>query len=324
MKNLHINLPIIEVVTQMPSYSKFLKDILTNKRKLNDELITLPHQVSALVQHKMPKKQKDPGSFTLPVKIGNMEARGALADLGAKLDRLGRVMMSPQDPMVEALTCKEEYHSQEAKEFVMAIEEAKKEEEDDLRDDELRDVIGYSIEDIKGISPSLCMHRIHLKDDQSTSIEPQRRLNPNLQEVIKKEILKLREASIIYAISDSKWVSPVHVVTKKGGMTIVKGGGGEEISTRTVTRWRICIDYKRFFQIPIHPNDQEKTNFMCPYGTFAYRRMPFGLCNARSNFQRCMTSIFSEMLENEIEVFMDDFSVGGSSLTHVFINMKKF
>ncbi|XP_021764707.1 uncharacterized protein LOC110729286 [Chenopodium quinoa] len=69
----------------MPSYSKFLKDILTNKRKLNDELITLPHQVRALVQHKMPKKEKDPGSFTLPVKIGNMEARGALADLGASV-----------------------------------------------------------------------------------------------------------------------------------------------------------------------------------------------------------------------------------------------
>ncbi|XP_021727230.1 uncharacterized protein LOC110694366 [Chenopodium quinoa] len=85
MKNFHINLPFIEVVTQMPSYSKFLKDILTNKRKLNNELINLPHQVSALVQHKMPKKQKDPGSFTLPVKIGNMEVRGALANLGASV-----------------------------------------------------------------------------------------------------------------------------------------------------------------------------------------------------------------------------------------------
>ncbi|XP_021757866.1 uncharacterized protein LOC110722883 [Chenopodium quinoa] len=69
----------------MPSYSKFLKDILTNKRKLNDELITLPHQVSALVEHKMPKKLKDPGSFTLLVNIGNMEARGALADLEASV-----------------------------------------------------------------------------------------------------------------------------------------------------------------------------------------------------------------------------------------------
>ncbi|XP_021775908.1 uncharacterized protein LOC110739473 [Chenopodium quinoa] len=85
MNNFHINLPFLEVVTQMPSYSKFLKDILTNKRKLTDELITLPHQVSALVQHKMPKKEKDPGSFTLPVKIGNMKARGALADLGTSV-----------------------------------------------------------------------------------------------------------------------------------------------------------------------------------------------------------------------------------------------
>ncbi|XP_021745393.1 uncharacterized protein LOC110711322 [Chenopodium quinoa] len=82
MKNLHISLPFIEVVTQMPSYSKFLKDFLTNKRKFNDKLIILRHQVSALVQHKMLKKEKDLRSFTLPVKIGKMEPRGALADLG--------------------------------------------------------------------------------------------------------------------------------------------------------------------------------------------------------------------------------------------------
>ncbi|XP_021754942.1 uncharacterized protein LOC110720248 [Chenopodium quinoa] len=85
MKGLHINLPFLEVVTQMPSYAKFFKDILSNKRKLKDEFITLPHQVSALVQHKMPKKQRDPGSFTLPVKIGNLEAKGALADLEASV-----------------------------------------------------------------------------------------------------------------------------------------------------------------------------------------------------------------------------------------------
>ncbi|XP_021769895.1 uncharacterized protein LOC110734157 [Chenopodium quinoa] len=85
MKGLHINLPFLEVVTQMPSYAKFLKDILSNKRKLKDEFITLPHQVSALVQHKMPKKQRDPDSFTFPVKIGNFGPKGALADLGASV-----------------------------------------------------------------------------------------------------------------------------------------------------------------------------------------------------------------------------------------------
>ncbi|XP_021729222.1 uncharacterized protein LOC110696251 [Chenopodium quinoa] len=85
MKYLHLSLPFIEVVIQMPSYFKFLKDILTNKRKLNDELITLPHKVSALIQHKILKKEKDPGSFILHVKIGNMEPRSASADLRASV-----------------------------------------------------------------------------------------------------------------------------------------------------------------------------------------------------------------------------------------------
>ncbi|KAJ1704038.1 hypothetical protein LUZ63_003817 [Rhynchospora breviuscula] len=76
--------------------------------------------------------------------------------------------------------------------------------------------IGYSIEDLKGIDPSICTHRILLEEDHKPTREAQRRLNPNLKEVVKKEILKLLDAGIIYAISDSKWVSPVHVVPKKG------------------------------------------------------------------------------------------------------------
>ncbi|GJX80907.1 reverse transcriptase domain-containing protein [Tanacetum coccineum] len=73
---------------------------------------------------------------------------------------------------------------------------------------------------------------------------------------------------------------------------------------------------QRFFQIPIAPEDQEKTTFTCPYGTFAYRRMPFGLCNAPATFHRCMTAIFHDMVEDFIEVFMDDFLVFGIVLGH--------
>ncbi|KAG7528251.1 Reverse transcriptase domain [Arabidopsis suecica] len=220
-----------------------------------------------------------------------------------------------------------------------------------------RRAIGYSLSNIKGISPSLCMHRIHLENESHSSIEPQRRLNPNLKEVVKKEILKLLEAGVIYPISDSTWVSPVHCVPKKGGMTVIKNDKDELIPTRTITGHRMCIDYRKlnaasrkdhfplpfidqmlerlanhqyycfldgysgFFQIPIHPNDQEKTTFTCPYGTFAYRRMPFGLCNAPATFQRCMTSIFSDLIEETVEVFMDDFSVYGSSFPSCLLNL---
>ncbi|CAM8994459.1 unnamed protein product [Rhodiola kirilowii] len=81
--------------------------------------------------------------------------------------------------------------------------------------------------------------------------------------------------------------------------------------------------YSGFFQIPIHPQDQEKTTFTCPYGTFAYRRMPFGLCNAPDTFQRCMMAIFSEFIEEIMEVFMDDFSVYGSSFDDCLANLAK-
>ena len=75
--------------------------------------------------------------------------------------------------------------------------------------------------------------------------------------------------------------------------------------------------------IPIHPSDQEKTTFTCPFGTFAYRRMPFGLCNPPATFQRCMMSIFSDFVENIMEVFMDDFSVHGSSFDNCLANLEK-
>jgi len=82
-------------------------------------------------------------------------------------------------------------------------------------------------------------------------------------------------------------------------------------------------EYSGFFQIPIHPDDQEKTTFTCPKGVFAYRRMPFGLCNAPATFQRCMMGIFSEYIESIMEVFMDDFSVYGNDFDNCLANLDK-
>ena len=108
-----------------------------------------------------------------------------------------------------------------------------------------KEVVTWSIEDLKGISPSICMHKILLNDNAKNSIEHQRRLNSVMKEVVRKEVLKWLNAGFIYAISDSSWVSPVHVVPKKGGFTVIINEKNELIPTRTVTGWRVCIDYKK-------------------------------------------------------------------------------
>ena len=108
--------------------------------------------------------------------------------------------------------------------------------------------IGCSLADIPGISPSFCMHRILLEEDAKPVRQPQRRLNPQLMEVVKKEVTKLLQAGIIYPISDNTWVSPVHVVPKKSGITVVKNEKNELIPTRIQNSWRVCIDYRRLNQ----------------------------------------------------------------------------
>ncbi|GJZ90920.1 reverse transcriptase domain-containing protein [Tanacetum coccineum] len=180
-----------------------------------------------------------------------------------------------------------------------------------------------------------------------------------MQEVVKKEIVKLLDTCIIYPIADSPWVSPIHCVPKKRSITVVTNERNELVPTRTVTGWRVCIDYRKlneatikghfplsfmdqmlerltgnkylcfldgfsgYFQIPIDPIDQEKTTFTCLYGTYAFRRMPFGLCNAPATFQRCMLAIFYDMIEESVEVFMDDFSFFGSSFDQFLNNLDK-
>ena len=139
---------------------------------------------------------------------------------------------------------------------------------------------------------------------------------------------------------------------------MIRNEKNELIPTRIVTGWRVCIDYRKlniatrkdhyplpfidqmldmlarhshyyFFygysgynQIAIASEDHEKSTFTCPYDTFAFRRMPFGLCNAPATFQRCMMSIFSDLVEEVMEIFMDDFSVYGSSFDDCLKNLE--
>ncbi|KAL6347406.1 hypothetical protein AAG906_018616 [Vitis piasezkii] len=139
--------------------------------------------------------------------------------------------------------------------------------------------------------------------------QPQRRLNPHMQEVVRAEVLKLLQAGIIYPISDSTWLN---AVTRKDHFPLPFM---DQVLERVSGHPFYCFldGYSGYFQIEIAVEDQEKTTFTCPFGTYAYRRMPFGLCNAPATFQRCMLSIFSDMVERIMEVFMDDITVYGTS-----------
>ncbi|XP_050897018.1 uncharacterized protein LOC127103818 [Lathyrus oleraceus] len=164
-----------------------------------------------------------------------------------------------------------------------------------------KSTMGWAIEDLKGISPTMCMHKILMEDGHKPLVQPQRRLNLVMKEVVRKEVVKLLDARLIYPVSDSSWVSPVHVVPKKGGTTVIRIEKNELLPTRTVTGWRVCIDYRRlnlatrkdhsplpfidqilerlagheyycfldgysgYNQIEVAPEDQERTTFTCPY-----------------------------------------------------------
>ncbi|XP_071923253.1 uncharacterized protein [Coffea arabica] len=532
----------IPIPPAIPSYAKFLKEIMTRKRKLEDcETIALTEECSAIIQNKLPPKLKDPGSFSIPCTIGNVDFSKALCDLGASVslipltvarqlglhelkrtnitlqlaDRsirypvgvlenvlikvqkfiipvdfvvldmeedismpiiLGRPFLATAGTIIDVKNGKLKFQvGEEEVEFnlnemekypsftdhaysIGTIDKLTQEmsqvnldldplehclmslgkQEDvceeieelakyldfqapykrgnlyeslgqgkgfsqpseiepprlelkplpthlryeflgenktlpvivsaDLDDEQCakllrvlrrcKKAIGWTISDIKGISPSICMHRILLEDNCKPVVETQRRLNPNMKEVVRNEILKWLDAGIVFPISDSVWISPIHVVPKKGGMTTIVGKNDELIPSRLVVGWRVCIDYRKlntvtrkdhfplpfldqlleriagyefycfldgfsgYNQIAIAPEDQEKTTFTCPYGTFAFRRMPFGLCNAPATFQRCMMAIFSDYIEKIMEIFMDDFSVYGSSFDQCLHNLE--
>nr|GEU98535.1 DNA-directed DNA polymerase [Tanacetum cinerariifolium] len=177
--------------------------------------------------------------------------------------------------------------------------------------------IAWKLSDIKGIDPEFCTHKILMEEDFEPVAQHQKKIIPKIYDVIKQEVLKLLDAGLLYPISDSPWVSPVHCVPKKCGFTVLENEENELIPTRLVMSWRVYIDYH-----------QEKTTFTYPYGTFAYRRMPFGLCNAPGTFQRCMMAIFHDMIEKTKEVFMDDFlifrNVFQSCLSHLEKMLKRF
>ncbi|KAL4296944.1 hypothetical protein GQ457_12G014350 [Hibiscus cannabinus] len=273
-----------KALQQMPNYTKFLKDMVTRKKRIEEfETAAAAETCPALMHNKVPAKKTDPG------KLKQLSEQLKYAYLGEN-ETLPVIISSKMQAAQEEKLIETLWQHKEA--------------------------LGWTIADIKGISPTICMHKILLEDNHKPTVDAQRRLNQAMKDVVGKEILKWLDACIIYPISDSKWVSPVQCVPKKGGMTVISNEKNELIPTRTVTGWRVCMDYrklnkatrkdhfplpfidqmldrlagKQFYlfldgysgynQIAIAPENQSKMTFTCPYGTFAFRRMPFAVQRA--------------------------------------------
>ena len=195
--------------------------------------------------------------------------------------------------------------------------------------------------DMKGIHPDTCIHHIYTQENIRPVRQPQRRMNPALKDIVKDELQKLLDVDFIYPISDSKWVSPLVIVPNKGG------------------KWRICVDFRElnkatlrdyfplpfidqvldtllgkqhfsfldgysgYNQIRIAPEDQEKTTFTYPWGTYAYKVLPFGLCNAPATFQRAVLGILADLVHDCVEIYMDDFTVYGNDFKEALDNLEK-
>nr|GEW73756.1 reverse transcriptase domain-containing protein [Tanacetum cinerariifolium] len=308
-RKLHFDLSFADTLLHMPNFALMFKSLLVNKDKLFNLATTLMNEnCSAVILKKLPEKLGDPGKFLIPCDFLELDECLALADLGASINLMPlsiwrkRPFLRTEQALIDVY----------GEELTLRID-------DEAITFKVGQTLKYSYNDAESIN------RIDVIDVAC--------MNP--------------------------WVSPVHCEPKKGGMTVVENEDNELIPTRLVTGWRVCIDYQKlndatrkdhfllpfvdqmlkrlagnefycfldgffeYFQIPIDPQDQEKTTFTCPYGMFAYRHMPFGLCNALGTFRRCMKGIFHDMIEETIEIFMDDFLIFSDSFSSCLSHLDK-
>nr|GFA01298.1 reverse transcriptase domain-containing protein [Tanacetum cinerariifolium] len=282
-RDLHFELSFADALIHMPKFAPMFKKLLNNKDKLIELTKTpLNENCSAVVLKKLPEKLGDPGRFLIPCDFTGLDNCLALADLGASIN-------------------------------LMPLSIWKKLRLPTLNDTKMvLELPDRTISKPTGVAENVFV-KVHRCD-------------------FWMEAAGFASGWILFQ-GCYTWVSPIHCVPKKGGMTVIKNDENELVPTCLVTGWRVCIDYMKlneatrkdhfplpfmdqmlerlagnvyycfldgflgYFQIPIDPKDQEKTTVTCPYGTFAYKRMPFGLCNAPGTFQRCMMAIFHDMIE---------------------------
>ncbi|RVW25167.1 Retrovirus-related Pol polyprotein from transposon 17.6 [Vitis vinifera] len=358
LRQVKVNIPLLDMIKQVPTYAKFLKNLCTIKRGLTvNKKAFLTEQVSAILQCKSPLKYKDPGSPTISVMIGGKVVEKALLDLGASVNllpysvykQLGLGELKPTQSLYlwqidqnglmqltfgnmtldlnifymskKQITPEEEEEGFSESPIGLATLQSwrKIEEILPLFNKEEEAAVEKEIPKLNLKPLPVELKYTYLEEKQcpivissSLTSHQENCLMEVLKGVVRAEVLKLLQAGIIYPISDSPWVSPTQVVPKKSGITVVKNEKGEEITTRLTSG---------YFQIEIDLADQKRP-LLHVHLEHMLKRMPFGLCNAPATFQRCMLSIFSDMVERIMEVFMDDITIYGGTFEECLVNLE--
>ncbi|GJV30292.1 hypothetical protein Tco_1386740 [Tanacetum coccineum] len=236
-RDLSFEISFTDALMLMPKFASTLKTLIGNKEKLSEMARTpLNENCSAVILNKLPKKLGDPGRFLIPCEFSRINTCNALADLGSSIN------LMPYSADVRSLNrsgiTEESMNGGESSNFQRFSEYEEKAVLIKALKSHKR-AMAWKLSDIKGIDPEFCTHKILMEEDYEPTVQHQRRVNPKIHNVIKKEVEKLLDAELIYPISDSPWVSPVHCVRKKGGMTVVKNDENDLIPTRLVIGWRV-------------------------------------------------------------------------------------
>ncbi|XP_073318147.1 uncharacterized protein [Primulina huaijiensis] len=292
-KKLHFNIPFVDTLMQMPSYAKFLKDILANKKK------------------KLGLGEPKPTRMSLQLADRSVKyPRGVIEDVLVKVDKfifpVDFVVIDTEEDIEMSLILGRPFLAT-GKALI------------DVQEGQLRMRVGE--EEITFDVFNALKHTLH--SDSCFRIDAFDSLVCNYVQDATKDFL---EATLSTKLIVTGWrvcidYRKLNDATRKDHFPLPFI---DQMLERLAGHEFYCFldGYSGYNQIMIAPEDQEKTTFTCPYGTFAFKMMLFGLCKAPAIFQRCMTTIFYDMIETFLEIFMDDFSIFGSSFDDCLQNLK--
>nr|GEU64975.1 reverse transcriptase domain-containing protein [Tanacetum cinerariifolium] len=308
-QDLNFNISFADALIHMPRFGPTIKSLLTNKDKLYELARTpLNEHCSVVLLKKLPEKLRDPGNDFL---LEEVNAFLALKD-GSTLPEVDHSYYDMEGDIVLLEAFLNDDPSLPPSNQGMYLPQVRKElkiceaKNDKSLIDEPPEV------ELKDLPPHL--EYAFLEGDDKLPIIIAKELSVKEKATLIK-VLKSHKQAIAWKLFDIKATRKDHLPLSFMDQMLKRLAGNE---------YYCFLDgFSGYFQIPIDPKDQEKTTFTCPYGTFAYRCMPFGLCNAPGTFQRCMMSIFHDVIEKTMEVFMDDFSVFGNSFGTCLSHLEK-